>query len=140
MDLFIRLTNVLKAVVNIPSSIMHNEEEFDKLVGYAYTTENTTMGIEPPDDDTDNDLLEEDIEIREHSLKMRTARIARGKLDAVTHNGRYKMWEPDYEAFLKAWGTEFQKLEYWEAKGKFAGKWHYVKPILRDPSENYGWW
>ena len=47
MDLFICLTNVSKVVVNIPSSIMHNEEEFDELVGYAYTTENTTMGIEP---------------------------------------------------------------------------------------------
>ena len=71
---------------------------------------------------------------------MRTARSDRGKLDAITHNGRYKMCESDYEAFEKAWGTEFQKLEYWEAKGKFAGKWHYVKPILRDPSENYEWW
>lgn len=90
------------------------------------------MGIEPPNSEIDNDWFEEDID--EHSrnyLQMQTARITRDKSDEITHDGCCKMDESSYDTFVKIWCADFEGLQYYgDTKGKFLGKWFYVKYVL----------
>ena len=135
LDLLIRLTNVKKAVIKLPRSVGHNQEDCDELLDYACVTVGTMMGIKPPDSGIDFDWFEDSID--EHSrdyLQMQTARITRDKLDETTHDGCCGMEESSYDTFVKIWCADFEGLQsYGDPKGKFLGKWFYFKYVPPTP-------
>lgn len=140
MELFERLTNVETARIFIPDSFVG--ERYQELREYAQRTEEIIMGTWAPEPDAEMEQLdailekhrikknlpEDFIEYAEPILKIRTARIARKKLQTATKLRR--MHEFEYYKFTEIW-PHFEFLDEYEKDGEFRES-DYVIP--------YGWW
>lgn len=124
LDHFACVTNVTKAHIRLPPSLTRNEQN-DELRWHALYVMETMEGEGTLADDARHTLsLDSHTERHvESDLKVRTAQIARDKLNAITHNGHYKMSEAEYLNFIKIW-PHFETLKYDEG-GVYEGEWHY---------------
>lgn len=128
MELFERLTNVGTARIFIPDSFVG--ERYQELRELVQTTEEIIMGTWDPEPDAEmeqidailekirirRNLPEDFIEYAEPILKVRTARIARKKLQTTTKFR--KMKELEYDEFTEIW-PHFEFLDEYEEDGEF---------------------
>ena len=131
---FACVTNVTKAEVYLPLSLIRNDE-LDEVRWHVKDVIDIMQGKYPLADEFYYSLANLGIsDVNECFWKRITAQKARMKLDAITSNGSRKMSEAEWLAFTEVWPhfelltgvwPQVGFLTEWDQAGEFKGEWHY---------------
>ncbi len=124
MDHFACVTNVIKARIRLPRSLIHNEQN-DDLIWHAVETMETMQGEGTLAYHQKLTLMDYGMEDwHEEEFKILTAQKARAKLDAITRHGQHKMTKAEWYDFTQVW-PHFETLTEQAEGGPFMGESYY---------------